>query len=154
MEDAYAYGKFARIALHTNDIDFRARPHSVEEADFLAQHVVATGPDGGAVTYADLEDAKAVLLVGFEPEDESPIVFLRLRKGVRRTKTQVYAVAPFASRGLDKLAGPAPADPSGQRDRGPAGPRRLQGRPRRAGGAARAAASSSSANGWPRCPAP
>ncbi len=104
VEDAYAYGKFARIALHTNDIDFRARPHSVEEADFLAQHVVATGPDGGAVTYADLEDAKAVLLVGFEPEDESPIVFLRLRKGVRRNKTQVYAVAPFASRGLDKLA--------------------------------------------------
>ena len=104
VEDAYAYGKFARIALHTNDIDFRARPHSVEEADFLARHVVATGPDGGAVTYADLEDAKAVLLVGFEPEDESPIVFLRLRKGVRRNRTQVYAVAPFASRGLDKLA--------------------------------------------------
>ena len=104
VEDAYAYGKFARIALHTNDIDFRARPHSVEEAGFLAKHVVATGPDGGAVTYADLENAKAVLLVGFEPEDESPIVFLRLRKGVRRTKTQVYAVAPFATRGHDKLA--------------------------------------------------
>ena len=104
VEDAYAYGKFARIALHTNDIDFRARPHSVEEAEFLAKHVVATGPDGGAVTYADLENAKAVLLVGFEPEDESPIVFLRLRKGVRRTKTQVYAVAPFATRGHDKLA--------------------------------------------------
>jgi NADH-quinone oxidoreductase subunit G len=46
-----------------------------------------------------------VLLVGFEPEDESPIVFLRLRKAVRRHKTQVYAVAPFASRGLDKLVG-------------------------------------------------
>ena len=42
----------------TNDIDFRARPHSVEEADFLASHVVATGPDGGAVTYADLERAR------------------------------------------------------------------------------------------------
>ena len=27
-EDAYAYAKFARIALGTNDIDFRARPHS------------------------------------------------------------------------------------------------------------------------------
>ena len=45
-----------------------------------------TGPDGGAVTYADLEDAKAVLLVGFEPEEESPIVFLRLRKAVRRDR--------------------------------------------------------------------
>ena len=36
VEDAYAYGKFARAVLATNDIDFRARPHSAEEADFLA----------------------------------------------------------------------------------------------------------------------
>ena len=27
-EDAYAYGKFARTVLGTNDVDFRARPHS------------------------------------------------------------------------------------------------------------------------------
>ncbi|HYO17316.1 MAG TPA: NADH-quinone oxidoreductase subunit G, partial [Dermatophilaceae bacterium] len=111
-EDAYAYSKFARIVLHTNDIDFRARPHSVEEADFLASHVVATGPaaegTGGSVTYADIETAKTVLLVGFEPEDESPIVFLRLRKAVRRAanpQTAVFAVAPLASRGLGKLGG-------------------------------------------------
>ena len=108
-EDAYAYSKFARIALQTNDIDFRARPHSVEEADFLASHVVATGPSdgspGGSVTYAEIEAATTVLLVGFEPEDESPIVFLRLRKAVRKTRTAVFAVAPLASRGLDKLDG-------------------------------------------------
>jgi NADH-quinone oxidoreductase subunit G len=108
-EDAYAYSKFARIVLKTNDIDFRARPHSVEEADFLASTVVATGPSGvagvGAVTYADIEAAKTVLLVGFEPEDESPIVFLRLRKAVRSSRTAVFAVAPLASRGLEKLDG-------------------------------------------------
>ena len=39
-EDAYAYSKFARLALGTNDIDFRARPHSAEEAAFLAAEVV------------------------------------------------------------------------------------------------------------------
>ena len=109
VEDAYAYGKFARIALNTNDIDFRTRPHSAEEVAFLASHVVATGVDGSrggaAVSYLDLEQAKAVLLVGFEPEDESPIVFLRLRKGVRTNRTAVYAVAPFSTRGLDKLSG-------------------------------------------------
>jgi NADH-quinone oxidoreductase subunit G len=104
-EDAYAYSKFTRIALQTNDIDFRARPHSVEEAEFLASHVVATGPEGGAVTYADIERARTVVLVGFEPEDESPIVFLRLRKAFRKSKTSVYAVAPFATRGLEKLGG-------------------------------------------------
>jgi NADH-quinone oxidoreductase subunit G len=95
--------------LQTNDIDFRARPHSVEEAEFLASHVVATGPSGdthgGSVTYAEIEAATTVLLVGFEPEDESPIVFLRLRKAVRKNRTAVFAVAPLASRGLDKLDG-------------------------------------------------
>jgi NADH-quinone oxidoreductase subunit G len=111
-EDAYAYSKFARIVLQTNDIDFRARPLSVEEADFLASTVVATGPagpagegSGGSVTYADIEAAKTVLLVGFEPEDESPIVFLRLRKAARKNKTAVFAIAALASRGLDKLSG-------------------------------------------------
>lgn len=104
-EDAYAYGKFARVVLGTNDVDFRARPHSAEEVAFLAEHVAATGPEGGAVTYADLETAPAVLLVGFEPEDESPIVFLRLRKAFRKNKTRVYAVASHVTRGLGKLGG-------------------------------------------------
>ena len=43
-EDAYAYAKFARIALGTNDIDFRARVHSAEEAAFLGAAVVGSTP--------------------------------------------------------------------------------------------------------------
>jgi len=104
-EDAYAYGKFARVVLGTNDVDFRARPHSAEEVAFLAEHVVATGPDGGSVTYDDLQRAGTVLLVGFEPEDESPIVFLRLRKAFRKNKTKVYAAGPVPTRGLTKMGG-------------------------------------------------
>ena len=99
-EDAYAYSKFARVALGTNDIDFRARAHSAEEADFLAAHVVGTALD---VTYADLERASVVLLAGLEPEDESPIVFLRLRKAARKG-TKVVSIAPFTSRGLQQDA--------------------------------------------------
>jgi NADH-quinone oxidoreductase subunit G len=104
-EDAYAYSKFARVALGTNDIDFRSRPHSAEEADFLGAHVVArTEGHPGSVTYRDLERANKVVLVGFEPEDESPIVFLRLRKAARKG-TKVYAIAPFTTRGLQKMDG-------------------------------------------------
>ena len=32
------------------------------------------------MTYADVENAPAVVLVGLEPEEECPILFLRLRK--------------------------------------------------------------------------
>ena len=102
MEDAYAYAKFARTALATNDIDMRARPHSAEEADFLAAMVAGQDAE---VSYTGLEHAPAVLLAGFEPEDESPIVFLRLRKAARTRGLAVYSIAPFASRGLGRLSG-------------------------------------------------
>jgi NADH-quinone oxidoreductase subunit G len=101
LEDAYSYSKFARLVLRTNDIDFRARVHSAEEAEFLAA-IAGARMD---VTYADLEKAPAVLLAGLEVEDEAPTIFLRLRKAVRRNRTAVSSIAPFASRGLQKLAG-------------------------------------------------
>ncbi|MCV7052671.1 NADH-quinone oxidoreductase subunit G, partial [Mycobacterium heidelbergense] len=101
-EDAYAYSKFARIALDTNDVDFRARPHSAEEADFLAARVAGRPI---TVSYSDLESAPVVVLVGFEPEDESPIVFLRLRKAARKHGVPVYSIAPFETRSLTKMSG-------------------------------------------------
>ncbi len=102
VEDAYAYGKFARVALGVNDVDFRARPLSDEEARFLAHAVAGKGIE---VSYTDLEQAPAVLLAGFEPEEESPIVFLRLRKAARKKGLKVYSLAPFATPGLTKMGG-------------------------------------------------
>ena len=100
MEDAYAYSKFARLALGTNDIDFRNRVNSAEELDFLGNFVAGSA---GSVTYADLEKAKDVVLVNFEPEEESPIVFLRLRKAMAKSKINIIAIAPYLSRGLEKI---------------------------------------------------
>ncbi|WP_024793756.1 NADH-quinone oxidoreductase subunit G [Tomitella biformata] len=101
-EDAYAYGKFARLALGTNDIDFRARAHSAEETRFLASSVAGRRFE---VTYENLAAAPAVLLVGLEPEEESPIVYLRLRKTARTKGLKVYSVAAFATQGLTKMSG-------------------------------------------------
>ncbi|BBC94318.1 NADH-quinone oxidoreductase subunit G [Streptomyces griseofuscus] len=107
VEDAYAYSKFARVALDTNDIDFRARVHSAEEAGFLAATVAGRGRDleGTGVTYGALEKASAVLLVGFESEEEAPGVFLRLRKAWRKHKQLVFSLATHATRGLEKAGG-------------------------------------------------
>ncbi|KAA1419490.1 NADH-quinone oxidoreductase subunit G [Nocardioides humilatus] len=104
-EDAYAYSKFARVALGSNDIDFRSRPLSAEETAFLAAHVVLTAPSNGGVTYADLESASKVVLVGLEPEDEAGAIWLRLRKSTLAGRTEVIAIAPFSTRGLTKLNG-------------------------------------------------
>ncbi len=111
-EDAYAYAKFARTALGTNDIDLRARPHSAEEAQFLAACVAGRGT---GVSYASLERAPAVLLAGFEPEDESPIVFLRLRKAARKHDLRVYSIAALAGPGLARMSGTLlPTVPGGE----------------------------------------
>jgi NADH-quinone oxidoreductase subunit G len=111
VEDAYAYSKFARLALGTNDIDFRARPHSIEEQEFLASHVAGRYLE---TTYDDLDVAPAVLMVGFEAEEESPIVFLRLRKAMVKRGIKVAAVAPFVTSGLTKLRGQLIATAPGQ----------------------------------------
>jgi len=98
VEDAYGYSKFARVVLGTNDIDFRARISSHEEREFLAARVVAS-----STTYRDIDRADSVLLVGFEPEEESPIVFLRIHKQVRKRALKVTAIASKLSKGNEKL---------------------------------------------------
>lgn len=111
LEDAYAYSRFARVALRTDDIDLRARTSSSEETRFLAGRIAGTaGP-----TYAELERAPAVLLVAFEPEDESPIVFLRLRKAAAKHGVRILSVAAFATESLGKMAGSLIESIPGQR---------------------------------------
>ena len=101
VEDAYAYAKFARVTAGTHDVDFRARPHSAEELDFLAAHVVGRPT---VVDYARLEAAPAVLCVAFEPEEESPIVFLRLRKAARAHGQQVFHLGQWTTPAVERTS--------------------------------------------------
>ena len=109
LEDAFAYAKFAREALGTEDMDFRARPSSTRRPRSCAP----TSSDGFptppmptvAVSYADLEAAGTVVLVAFEPEEESPIIFLRLRKAARKDGLKVVSVAPFTTPSVVKTFG-------------------------------------------------
>lgn len=100
LEDAYAYSKFTRLVLGSNDIDFRTRVSSGEEDEFLAAYVAGTGMD---VTYDDIEKAPHVFLVGLEAEEECGSIFLRLRKGGLAKTTSVSVLAPFLTRGSAKM---------------------------------------------------
>ncbi len=111
LEDSYAYAKFARAVLGTDSLDFRIRRSNAQEAEFL--RTVVSG-SGVGVTYADLDAASTVLLVGLEPEEESPIIFLRLRAATRRGSLTVMTVAPFASPGAAKLGAHVLAAAPGQ----------------------------------------
>jgi NADH-quinone oxidoreductase subunit G len=98
-EDAYGYAKFARIALKTNDIDFRARVSGAEEGNFLAAKVAGKFD----VHYSDIDSADQILLVAFEPEEESPIVFLRINKNFKKRGLKVTSIATKGSIAMDKL---------------------------------------------------
>ena len=102
VEDAYAYARFARVALGSDSIDFRVRESSAEEADFLRAVVAGSRV---TTTYESLEQAPIVLMVAFEAEDESPIVFLRLRKAARGGRTRVVSIGSVRTTGLAKVGG-------------------------------------------------
>lgn len=104
LEDAYYYSKFARLCLKTNNIDFRIRANSEEELHFINDYVSCIGSlhDTG-ITYKDIDNAPFVLLLHFDPEEESPIVFLRLRKNVTNNNLNISTISPYYNNGFKKL---------------------------------------------------
>ena len=122
VEDAYAYSKFARMVLGTNDIDFRAR--AAQRRGGRVPGRARRGPaDDGHLRRPGARRPRCCWS-GFEPEEESPIVFLRLRKAARKHGLQVMSIAPFATRGLTKMARPADRSRARRRGRRARRPRR------------------------------
>ncbi len=104
-EDAYAYSKFARVALGTNDIDFRARPHSAEEAAFLAAHVVLTGPGDGADLRRPRARRHRRARRASSPRTRPARSSCGCARPTAAPGTRVVSVAPYTSRGLRKMGG-------------------------------------------------
>jgi len=78
-EDAYALSRFARTVLATNDVDAR-RSIGGEDED----GVLAAIPKTITATNQDIDSAKLVVTIGVDLHEESPIVFLRVRKAARK----------------------------------------------------------------------
>jgi NADH-quinone oxidoreductase subunit G len=111
-QDAYALQKLARVALHTNNVDARTWPEGAADAAAAAA-VAGRGPDEGMPTYRDLEAARAVVVVDLDPHEESPILWLRLRKAALRRGVPVVAVGSRPGR-LAEFATVVPTRPGGQ----------------------------------------
>jgi NADH-quinone oxidoreductase subunit G len=89
-EDYYALSKLARVVFGTNDLDHRRSFHGGHAEEVSA----ATSMQ---VTYADVERANTILVVGLDAEQESPILHLRIRKAARRG-ARVFVVHPRRTR--------------------------------------------------------
>ena len=111
-QDAYALQKLARVALGTNNVDARTWPEDPGGAAAAAQ-VAGRGPEDGMPTYRDLEAARAVVVVDLDPHEESPILWLRLRKAALRRGVPVVAVGSRPGR-LAEFATVVATLPGGQ----------------------------------------
>jgi NADH-quinone oxidoreductase subunit G len=91
-EEGFLLQRLSREALETSDIDSSgSNPLSAEVARTLA------APELQA-TVPDIEFAHTVLVFGCDPRDDSPILDLRIRKGVRRhgVKLAIATARPTA----------------------------------------------------------
>lgn len=89
-EDNFAMSKLARTAFGTNDIDHRLAGSAQIVGD--AERIGAT--PGIQVSYRNVEEAKAILVVGLDAREELPILHLRIRKAVRKNGTKVFVIHP------------------------------------------------------------
>jgi NADH-quinone oxidoreductase subunit G len=111
-QDAYALQKLARVALGTNNVDARAWVEDEAGAAAAAQ-VAGRGPGEGMPTYQDLEAARAIVVVDLDPHEESPILWLRLRKAAMRRGVPVVVVGSRPGR-LAEFATVVATRPGGQ----------------------------------------
>jgi NADH-quinone oxidoreductase subunit G len=93
-EEAFMLGRIVREGLSSKDID--SRPNGTVDLD-VARALAAPSLQANV---QDLEFAHTVLVLGTEPLDDSPILDLRLRKGVRRNGVKL-AIASARPSTLD-----------------------------------------------------
>jgi NADH-quinone oxidoreductase subunit G len=87
-EDSYAMSRLARTAFGTNDIDHRLT--GLHDMPVEPERYAASG---ASVTYADVEQALVILVVGLDSREELPILHLRLRKAAARG-AQIFVIHP------------------------------------------------------------
>jgi NADH-quinone oxidoreductase subunit G len=83
-EETYLLQKFARSVLHTNNIDHH------RTADYVAFAQALAGTAGRTASLRDTLTAKAVLLVGGDPTNQSPATAWNLRTAVRLNGTKLF----------------------------------------------------------------
>jgi NADH-quinone oxidoreductase subunit G len=108
-EDAYLVAKYTRTVLGTDDLDHRTRFAPATETAELAALV---GRE--TATYSDVEAAPVIVVAGLDPEEEVPILHLRLRKAWRQSKARIVVVGPHLGTLADLAWRRVPTLPGGE----------------------------------------
>ena len=85
-EENYLLQKFARVVLHTNNIDHH------RTADFPALAAALTGKPEATASMREVYNAPAILLIGNNPTEEHPLLAWQIRNNVRLHQARLYVV--------------------------------------------------------------
>ena len=99
-EENYLLGRIARASIGTNNIDHH------RTADY-ASLIAALGAQAGAAcaTMTQLYEADAVLLVGHDPTEQSPLVAWQIRSAIRHRGARLYIINSKSIKLLRKARG-------------------------------------------------
>ncbi len=99
-EDCYAFQKFFRAVIGTNNVDSEARFSYLRVQRALE---LTTGHMGGTGTLEDLLDTDAVLVIGMDPLEETPALGWKIKLATRRYDSNLI-VANSREISLDPFA--------------------------------------------------
>ena len=95
-EDAYAWARFAKSVLRTDNVDCQV-------GDGLPADVVAGLP---RARLSDCDTARAVILLGPDLKEDLPVAYLRVKRAAVDLKVPLIEISPVAT-GLTRYARPA-----------------------------------------------
>jgi formate dehydrogenase (NADP+) alpha subunit len=99
-EDCYAFQKFFRVVIGTNNIDSEARFSFLRVQRALE---LTSGIKGASATLDDLLETGAMLVIGLDPSEETPAIGWKIKAAARRYDSNVV-VANCRKTSLDQFA--------------------------------------------------
>jgi NADH-quinone oxidoreductase subunit G len=99
-EESYLLGRIARASIGTNNIDHH---RTADYASLIA--ALGSGAGAASATMEQLYQADAVLLVGHDPTEQSPLVAWQIRTAIRHRGARLYVINSKSIRLLRKARG-------------------------------------------------
>ncbi len=99
-EENYLLGRIARASIGTNNIDHH---RTADYASLIA--ALGTQAAAASATMTQLYEADAVLLVGHDPTEQSPLVAWQIRSAIRHRGARLYIVNSKSIKLLRKATG-------------------------------------------------
>jgi len=99
-EESYLFTKLIKGSLGTNNVDANSR---LCMASAVVAHKMAFGSDGPVGSYADIDDADAVIISGSNPSWAHPVIFRRiLARKKAHPETKIIVIDPIHTETAEK----------------------------------------------------